>query len=276
MSQAKETKKITIPELRNWKLADASKSGKKIVCVTAYDYTFARLVDGIADLVLVGDSLGMVVQGHENTLSVTMDDMVYHGRAVSRGLTRSHLCVDMPFLSYQTSLKDAVKNAGRLLAEAGAESVKVEGGVTIAKTVERLVELGIPVLGHIGLTPQSVHAMGGHRVQGRTQTSRDSILADALALEAAGAWGIVVEGVPVELAHEITSRITIPTIGIGAGKNCDGQVLVLQDLLGLDLSFQPKFVKHYAEMEATVKAALATYADEVREGVFPSEAHSFH
>jgi len=273
MSQAKDTKKITIPELKARKHTPGS---RKIVAVTAYDYTFARLVDGIADLVLVGDSLGMVIQGHPNTLSVTVNDMVYHGQAVARGLTRSHLCIDMPFLSYQTSPKDAIKNAGRLLQEGRAESVKLEGGVAIARTVERLVELGIPVVGHVGLTPQSVHAMGGHRVQGRTDSAKDSILADSLALESAGAWAVVLEGIPAELATKISERISIPTIGIGAGRGCDGQVLVLQDLLGLDPNFQPKFVKHYAEMGETVKSAVETYATEVREGAFPAESHSFH
>ena len=268
----KEHKKITIPDLTARKQAAGA---RKIVAITAYDYTFARLVDGIVDVVLVGDSLGMVIQGHPNTLSVTVDDMVYHGRSVARGLSRSHLCLDMPFLSYQTSLRDALRNAGRLIQEGGAESIKLEGGVAIARTVERLVELGIPVLGHVGLTPQSVHAMGGHRVQGRSESGRDSILADALALESAGAWGIVLEGIPASLAATISSRVSIPTIGIGAGKVCDGQVLVLQDLLGLDPSFQPKFVKHSAQLGQTVKAALETYAAEVREGAFPAETHSF-
>jgi 3-methyl-2-oxobutanoate hydroxymethyltransferase len=273
MSQTKENKKLTIPELKARKL---SADAPKIVAVTAYDYTFARLVDGVADVVLVGDSLGMVIQGHSNTLPVTLDDMIYHGRAVSRGLSRSHLCIDMPFLTYQASPRDAIRNAGRLMQLGRAESVKVEGGVTVAPTVARLVELGIPVLGHIGLTPQSVHAMGGHRVQGRTDTARDSILADALALEAAGAWGIVLEGMPSALAATISERVRIPTIGIGAGKQCDGQVLVLQDLLGLDPTFAPKFVKQYARLGDVVKEAVGKYAQEVREGAFPAEAHSFH
>jgi len=248
---------------------------QKLVVVTAYDYTFARLVDELVDVVLVGDSLGMVVKGEPNTLSVSMDEMIYHTRAVARGLKRAHLVADMPFLSYQASLEDGVRNAGRLLAEGGAHAVKVEGGVSVAPLVARLSEIGIPVLGHIGLTPQSVHAFGGYRVQGKTPTSQESIFADAIALEEAGAYAVVLEGIPADLASRITERLKIPTIGIGAGRDCDGQVLVIQDLLGLNIDFQPRFVKRFANLDSVVKESISRYRDEVQGGTFPGEEQSF-
>lgn len=250
--------------------------GTPIVAVTAYDFLTARLIDEIADIVLVGDSLGMVVQGNEDTLSVTVDDVIYHTRAVKRGLKRAHLVADMPFMSYQVSTNEALKNAGRLISEGGAAAVKLEGGVRIASTVEKLVSIGIPVMGHIGLTPQSVNAFGGYKVQGKTESARESILQDALALEDSGVYSIVLEGMPRELAHEITARLKVPTIGIGAGPACDGQILVIQDLLGMNPHFKPKFVKQFANLAQSIPAALQTYAEEVRARKFPADEHSFH
>jgi 3-methyl-2-oxobutanoate hydroxymethyltransferase len=269
-----EEAKVTVPGVL------ASKGERKLAMLTAYDYTFARIADRAgADLLLVGDSLGMVVQGNENTLGVTMDEMVYHTRMVARGRKRALVVGDMPFLSYQTSIADAVANAGRLIKEGGAECVKLEGGVHVAETVTRLSQLDIPVMGHIGLTPQSVHRMGGHKVQGRERGSapgaRERILRDAVALEEAGAFAIVIEGVPADLAAEITREVSVPTIGIGAGPACDGQVLVMHDVLGLEERIAPKFVKRYAELGQAATQAFASYVEEVRAGAFPTEAHSF-
>lgn len=261
----------TVLDLRK-KKAD----NEKIVMVTAYDATMARLVDRAGvDVVLVGDSLGMVIQGHEDTLPVTLDQMVYHTRCVARGLQQAHLVADLPFMTYQVSPEQALTSAGRLMQEAGAQSVKLEGGVRVAASIHRLVEAGIPVVGHIGLTPQSVHAMGGFRVQGRTESEAERVLADALAVEEAGAFLLVLEGIPSELATEITARVAIPTIGIGAGPGCDGQVLVCNDLLGMDLSFQPKFVKRFARVEEVAIGAFQAYAAEVRAGTFPGPEHGF-
>lgn len=248
----------------------------RIVMVTAYDYTMARLVDTAGvDMVLVGDSLGMVVQGHENTLPVTMDQMVYHTRCVSRGLKRAHLVADMPFMSYQVDEAKALESAGRFIQEGRAHSVKLEGGERSAPAIRRVVEAGIPVVAHVGLTPQSVHAMGGFKVQGRSDAAAEQVLADARAVEAAGAFCLVLEGIPTALAARITEELAIPTIGIGAGPYCDGQVLVCNDILGLDLSFKPRFVKRYAELETVMVEAFQTYADEVRGGSFPGPEHSF-
>ena len=245
---------------------------EKIVMVTAYDYTMARIVDKAGvDMVLVGDSLGMVVQGHQDTLPVSLDHMIYHSRCVSRGLTSAHLVADMPFMSYQVSPEQALLSAGRLVQEGAAQSVKLEGGERSAPAVQRIVEAGIPVVGHVGLTPQSVHAMGGFRVQGRSEQAAERVLADALTIEQAGAFCLVLEGIPTALATRITERLTIPTIGIGAGDGCDGQVLVCNDILGLDLSFQPKFVKRYAELETVMVDAFRAYGNEVRAGEFPTE-----
>ena len=268
---SKPEKKITTLDIRLRK----EPPGGKLVAITAYDFTFAQLVDEWVDIVLVGDSLGMVIQGEPNTLSVTVDQMIYHSRAVSRALHHAHLVVDMPFMSYQHSIKSALKNAGRLLSEGRGEAVKLEGGVGIARTVERLVLAGIPVMGHIGLTPQSVHAFGGYRVQGKTEAKRHSLLEDAVALAESGAYAMVLEGMPSDLAAAITGAVKIPTIGIGAGPACDGQVLVSQDLLGLNPHFSPRFVKRYATLAATVKTAVDDYAREVREGTFPGPEHSF-
>jgi 3-methyl-2-oxobutanoate hydroxymethyltransferase len=237
----------------------------------------ARLVDAAGvDMVLVGDSLGMVVQGHEDTLPVTMDHMVYHCRCVSRGLKQAHLVGDLPFMSFQVSPEKALESAGRLVKEGRVQSVKLEGGHRVVPHIQLLVEAGIPVVAHIGLTPQSVHAMGGFRVQGRSDADAERLIADALAVQEAGAFCLVLEGIPRDVAAEITERLDIPTIGIGAGPDCDGQVLVCNDLLGMDLSFQPKFVKRFARLEQVAVDALQTYATEVRDGTFPGPEHCFH
>jgi len=247
-----------------------------ISMVTAYDATFARLFDqtGI-DVLLVGDSLGMVIQGRESTLEVTVDDMIYHTRSVVRGAERAHVVADMPFMSYQVDAAEGLRNAGRLMKEGHAHAVKLEGGAEYAPTVARIVGAGIPVMGHIGLLPQSVHAMGGYRVQGRTASEARRILEDARALAEAGAYALVLEGVPAELAARVTADLDVPTIGIGAGPGCDGQVLVGYDLLGLNLGHRPKFVRAFAELgTATVDAARA-YVEAVRDGSFPTEAHAY-
>lgn len=263
--------KVTIHSLKKLKGA-----GQKICMVTAYDATFARILDEAgADVLLVGDSLGMVVQGHDSTLPVTMDQMVYHSRAVTRGAKRSHVVGDMPFMSYQNSPEEAVRNAGRLVAEGGVGSVKLEGGAEFSEIISRIVRASIPVMGHIGLTPQSVHKMGGYVVQGRDEETAQRLLEDAVALERAGCYALVLEGVPLELAKQITHRLSIPTIGIGAGKHCDGQVLVCYDLLGLNPDFKPKFVKRYENLFEKVTGAAQAFFGEVREGAFPDEDHSF-
>ena len=252
-------------------------SNEQIAMITAYDATMAKLVDaGGVDMVLVGDSVGMVVQGMDDTLSVTLDDMVYHGRCVARGLSRAHLTVDMPFMSYQVSPEQALQSAGRLVQEGKAQSVKLEGGERSASAVEKIVAAGIPVVGHIGLTPQSVNTLGGWRVQGRSDAAAEQLIQDALAIQDAGAFALVLEMVPAELAAEVTSALRIPTIGIGAGVGCDGQVLVCNDLLGLDMAFSPKFLKRYAELQSPITQAVSEYVSEVRAGTFPADEHSFH
>jgi 3-methyl-2-oxobutanoate hydroxymethyltransferase len=267
--------KIRVPDLSRMKARK-----RKIAMLTAYDFPFARIFDqaGI-DVLLVGDSLGMAVQGRDTTLPVTVDEMIYHLRMVTRACSRALVVGDMPFLSYQVSAEDALRNAGRMIKEGGAEAIKLEGGVMVADTVRRLVEVDIPVMGHIGLTPQSVHRMGGYRVQGRREGRaagcRERLLEDAAALEAAGAFAIVLEGMPAELAGEITERCAVPTIGIGAGPECDGQVLVMHDMLGLSESLKPRFVKAYAALSQAVAEAAAAYAREVREGVFPAPQHCY-
>ena len=262
---------VTIHTLKKLKAA-----GQKICMITAYDATFARIFDSAgADVLLVGDSLGMVFQGNDSTLPVTMDQMVYHSRAVTRGAKRAHVVGDLPFMSYQNGIEDAVKNAGRLIAEGGVGSVKLEGGQEFADVISRIVRASIPVMGHLGLTPQSVHKMGGYVVQGRDEEQARRILEDAVALEQAGCYAVVLEGVPLELGKQITARLSIPTIGIGAGKFCDGQVLVSYDLLGLNPDFKPKFVKRYANMFEGVTGAAETFFAEVRSGHFPDEDHSF-
>jgi len=249
---------------------------EKIVMITAYDYTMARLVDRAGvDMVLVGDSLGMVIQGQADTLPVSLDEMVYHTRCVKRGLKRAHLVADMPFMTYQISPEQAMATAGRLMQEGHAQSVKLEGGERSATAISRIVEAGIPVVGHIGLTPQSVHAMGGFRIQGRGDAGGQQVMRDAIAVQEAGAFCIVLEAMPQQLAAEITERLTIPTIGSGAGPSCDGQVLVCNDVLGRDLSFAPRFVRGFARLEETIIDAVQTYGSGVRDGSFPAEEHSF-
>jgi 3-methyl-2-oxobutanoate hydroxymethyltransferase len=264
--------KVTIHTLKRMKQA-----GQKICMVTAYDATFARILDeASADVMLVGDSVGMVVQGHDSTLPVTMDQMVYHCVAVTRGARRAHVVGDLPFMSYQTSVEAAVRNAGRLVAEGGVGSVKLEGGAEFADTVAAITRASIPVMGHLGLTPQSVHKMGGYVVQGKDEQAARKIFQDALALERAGAYALVLEGVPMELARQITQRLSIPTIGIGAGVDCDGQVLVCYDLLGMNPGFKPKFVKRYADLNTSITEAAGAFFNEVRTGAFPDDEHSFH
>jgi len=263
-------KKITIPDIMKMKA-----EGKKIPVLTAYDYPFARILDeaGIP-LILVGDSAGMVFAGYKNTLSVTMDEMRYHTRAVVRGNKNALVVTDMPFLSYQVSIEDAKKNAG-LLVKDGAEAVKLEGGVNMADTIKAIVDMDVPVMGHIGLTPQSIHRMGGYRVQGREKKQRKKLLDDAKTVERAGAFSIVLEGIPADLAKELTDAVSIPTIGIGAGPYCDGQVLVIHDVLGLYDDIKPRFVKRYVNLKGIISSAVNKYADDVKQGKFPGKEHSF-
>jgi len=262
---------MTIPEFQRHK-----QDKKKLIVVTAYDALFTRIVEqaGI-EAILVGDSLGVVVQGKANTLSVTMDEMLYHTKLVAGAAQRALVIGDMPFMSYQASHEDAIRNAGRFL-QAGAQSVKLEGGAVVAERVAAMTRIGIPVMGHLGMTPQSVHQYGGYKVQGKESDHALVLLNDAKALEAAGAFAIVLEAIPAELAKTITEQLTIPTIGIGAGPHCDGQVLVLYDLLGLFDDFVPKFVKPYAHLKADALQALRRYKEEVEQGKFPSDLESYH
>ncbi len=257
-------------------LAEMKKAGRKACMVTAYDYTMARLVSAAgADMILVGDSLGMVMMGLEDTLSVTMEDMIHHARAVSRGCQGPLLVADMPFMSYQAGFEQAMLNAGRLMQEGRANAVKLEGGQEICAKVAAMVQAGIPVCGHVGLTPQSVNAFGGFHVQGRDGDKAQKLLDDARALDRAGCFAVVLECVPQELARRVTASVSCLTIGIGAGPDCDGQVLVGQDLLAMYSDFKPKFVKHFAQVGELVKQGVGAYCDEVRRGVFPDAAHSF-
>jgi 3-methyl-2-oxobutanoate hydroxymethyltransferase len=262
---------LTVTDLLTMKAA-----GRRIVMLTCYDAVFARLLEEAGvDVLLVGDSLNQVIAGHETTLSTTLDQMIYHAAAVRRSARRALVFVDLPFLTYQVSIPEAIRNAGRVLQETGAHGVKLEGGSPMAETVSALVERGIPVIGHLGLTPQSVHALGGYRVQGREADAADRLLHDAKLLEAAGACAVVLELIPAVLAGRISQALTIPTVGIGAGPQCDGQVLVLHDMLGLNEQFSPKFLKHYAELGHAVRDAIRTYAAEVRDGKYPAREHSF-
>ncbi len=264
--------KVTVPEIMNMK-----QKGEKITALTAYDYSFARILDQAGvDILLVGDSLGSVIQGQESTLPVTLEEMIYHTKAVVRGRNRALVVADMPFLSFQVSLEEAKRNAGRFLQEARAEAVKIEGGVSVHRTIEEIVQMGIPVMGHVGLTPQSIHRFGGYKVQGKERKQREIILQDALAVEEGGAFSVVLEGIPMDLAEEITQRLSIPTIGIGAGVNCDGQILVVHDMLGLFDKFTPKFVKRYADLKGIMADAVKNYISDVRKENFPDEKHSFH
>ena len=266
--KAANMKKPTVLELRR-------KKGERLAMLTAYDFPSARLVaEAGIDLILVGDSLGMVVLGYDSTVPVTMDDMVHHSKAARRGAPDAFLIADMPFLSYGT-VEQALANAARLMKDAGADSIKLEGGLEVVPIVEALVRSGVPVLGHVGLTPQTASALGGYKLQGKDEARARQIVADAAALDAAGCWGVVLELVPAPLAKLITERIAIPTIGIGAGPDCDGQVLVFHDMVGLFSGFTPTFVKRYAEAGQTIREAVTRYAEEVRSGQFPAGGQSF-
>lgn len=263
--------KVTVLDIKKMK-----GEGRKIPVLTAYDFSTAKILDksGIPVL-LVGDSVGMVVAGYENTLPVTMEEMIYHTKAVVRGRREALVVADMPFMSYQESIEQGKRNAGRLVKEGGAEAVKLEGGERIKDTIKAVVDMDVPVMGHIGLTPQSIHKMGGYRIQGKDEESRKKLLKDAKAVEEGGAFSIVLEGLPSELSKEITSTLSIPTIGIGAGPFCDGQVLVLYDILGLYGEISPKFVKRYADLKGVISTAVTEFKEEVEEGVFPGKEHSF-
>jgi 3-methyl-2-oxobutanoate hydroxymethyltransferase len=266
-----KSKKLTVPDIVAMKAA-----GEKITVLTAYDVSFARLIDSSEiEVVLVGDSLGNVVLGYTSTVPVTMEEMLHHARAVSRGVERALLVGDMPFMSYQTGEHDALVNGGRFLKEAGCDAVKLEGGVEICPVVRALVRAGIPVMGHIGLTPQTAGLLGGYKVQGKDTASARRLLDDARALEKAGAFAVVLECVPAQLAELITREIGIPTIGIGAGVHCDGQVLVTHDLLGMFEKFVPSFVKSYTNLAPQIREAVKAYRDEVKGGIYPDDAHSF-
>lgn len=272
MSVQKDTpRRVTITNIQEMK-----KRGEPIPMLTAYDYTSARLVDQAGvPMILVGDSLGMVVLGLDSTLPVTLDEMIHHTKAVVRGTRQSLVVCDLPFLTYQISEAEALRNAGRVLQETGAQAVKLEGGEAIAPTVRRLVQIGIPVMGHIGLTPQSVNQIGGFKVQGKTPAAAIGLINDALALEAAGAFAVVLECVPAQLARMITERLRIPTIGIGAGPHCDGQVQVISDILGLFTDFVPKHARRYAHLADQITAAVGQYARDVRDHAFPTAAQSY-
>ena len=256
--------------------AAAKAKGEKLSMLTAYDYSTAKLEDesGINGI-LVGDSLGNVVLGYEDTVSVTMEDMIHHGAAVARGAKNALVVVDMPFMSYEVTVEEAVRNAGRLMKEGRAGAVKLEGGVRVAEQIRAIVKAGIPVMGHIGLTPQSINVFGGFRVQGKSEEAARALLADAKAVEEAGAFAVVIEAVPAALAQMITDSVSIPTIGIGAGAGCDGQILVYQDMLGMFSDFTPKFVKRYANVGEVMREAFANYAAEVASGAFPTEEHTY-
>lgn len=256
--------------------AAAKAKGEKLSMLTAYDYSTAKLEDesGINGI-LVGDSLGNVVLGYEDTVSVTMEDMIHHGAAVARGAKNALVVVDMPFMSYEVTVEEAVRNAGRLMKEGRAGAVKLEGGVRVAEQIRAIVKAGIPVMGHIGLTPQSINVFGGFKVQGKSEEAARALLADAKAVEEAGAFAVVIEAVPAALAQMITDTVSIPTIGIGAGAGCDGQILVYQDMLGMFSDFTPKFVKRYANVGEVMREAFANYAAEVASGAFPTEEHTY-
>jgi len=271
--------KITVPELlqRKASAATSPEDSRKIVCLTAYDYPTARLLDEAGvDVILVGDSVAMVALGYDSTLPVTLDEMIHHARAVRRGTKRALLVADMPFGSYHSDTAESLRNAVRFVKEASVEAVKVEGGERRLELIARLTEAEIPVMGHVGLTPQSVNALGGYRVQGKTTDSAEQLLRDARAVEAAGAFAVVLEAVPRELAAQITRELRIPTIGIGAGPDCDGQILVVHDLLGLTFDQTPKFARKYANVGDVISNAVRNYCEDVRTGAFPSDGESYH
>ncbi|NQT24257.1 3-methyl-2-oxobutanoate hydroxymethyltransferase [candidate division KSB1 bacterium] len=263
--------KITVP-----KIIGKKQKSEKIVCLTAYDWLLARLLDQAGvDVILVGDSAGMVFHGYKTTLPVTLDQMLDHTRAVARGVSRALIVSDMPFLSYQASTEQAIQNAGLFLKEGNAEAVKLEGGEPIAETIHRLVSVGIPVMGHLGLTPQSIQKFGGYRIRGKSSSESEELIKDARILEEAGVFAIVLEKAPADLAKKITESISIPTIGIGAGPHCDGQILVTQDILGMFEDFRPKFVRRYANLAETIRDAVTAFADDVRSNQYPSKDESF-
>lgn len=265
-------KKKTIPDIQKMKHC-----GEKITMLTCYDYPTARIMDACGiDIMLVGDSAGVVFSGYENTLPVTVEEMLYHTKAVVRSNPKALVVADMPFMSYQVNIAEARINAGRMVKEGGAAAVKIEGGSNISSTINAIVEIDIPVIGHIGLTPQSIHRMGGYKVQGKKQEQADKIIEDAIAVEQAGAFAIVLEGIPQSLARIITERLSIPTIGIGAGSSCDGQVLVIHDILGLCEKYSPKFVKKYADARSLISEAVTAYINDVKSGAFPQDEHSFN
>ena len=265
-------KKITIVDLQEMK-----EKGEKITMLTAYDYPTARILDQCGvEVLLIGDSVGNVVMGTDNTLPVTTDEIIYHTKAVVRGRKRALIVADMPFMSYQVSVEEAKREAGKLIKKGGAEAVKLEGGENMEEVIRAICDIDVPVMGHIGLTPQSIHRMGGYKVQGKEEKQREKLLSDALAVERAGAFSVVLEAVPLSLAREITRTLKIPTIGIGAGIHCDGQVLVIHDLLGLSGGFRPKFVKQYVNLEAEITKAVNKFLTEVRKEKFPTDDHSFH
>jgi len=269
--------KVTVPDLLQRKTLAAGSQNKKITCLTAYDYPTARLVDEAGvDVVLVGDSLAMVMLGHDSTLPLTLDEALHHTKAVRRGVARALVVADMPYGSYHGDISESLRNAMRFVKEAGAEAVKIEGGERRLELIARLTEAEIPVMGHIGLTPQSVNALGGYRVQGKTPNAAEQVLRDARAVEAAGAFSIVLEAIPRELAAEITKAVRIPTIGIGAGPDCDGQVLVLHDLLGLTFQNPPKFARRYANVGEAILKAVREYCADVESSRFPTDAESYH
>lgn len=271
MSTQSEIKKITIPDIVALK-----QTGKRVTALTAYDYLMAGMLDGAGiDIILVGDSLGMVVAGHSNTLPVSMDQMIYHTNIVSRAVKHALVVGDMPFMSYQASMEQGIENAGRFLKEAGAEAVKIEGGRIVLPLVEKLIQLGIPVMGHLGLLPQSIHKYGSYKLQGKDPEVASQIKEDALMLQNAGCFSIVLEKIPVNLAREISQSLSIPTIGIGAGPHCDGQILVSYDMLGIFDQFKPRFVRRYANLADQMRAAFQSYIKDVRSGTFPTEDESF-
>lgn len=258
-------------------LREKKRKGEKSTMLTAYDYSQAKIVDEAGvDMILVGDSLGMVVLGYENTLSVTLEEMIHHGKAVVRGSKSAMVVMDLPFMTYQVNRDDALRNAGRVIQETGAQAIKLEGGIEVVEAVRGMVEAGIPVMGHLGLTPQSVGQLGGYKVQGKDKEAAKKMFEDAKALEEAGAFAIVLECVPWQLAEFITAQLSIPIIGIGAGKQCDGQVLVFHDVLGLFDEFRPKFVKQYSNLREEMVKGISDYVDEVKKGDFPGEEHIFN
>lgn len=266
-----ESNRITTRSFKRMK-----QEGKKIAVLTAYDYATARILDGAGiDCILVGDSASTVIAGHKNTLPITMDEMIFLTRYVSRGVEHALVVGDMPFMSFQISESDAIKNAGRFLKEGGAQAVKLEGGSEIAPLILRMVDFGIPVMGHIGLTPQSLNKFGGYLVMGRTERQREYLMQSAKALQDAGCFAMVLESVVPEVARQISESVRIPTIGIGAGPSCDGQVLVVSDMLGLFQEFRPKFVRTYADLAGTIKGAVTSYIDDVKNGKFPDERESY-